>query len=372
MLLRARHPPIPRADPGRVFARYRTEIDAAIDRVFKRGRFILGEEVAAFEEEFARYLGVRHAVGVASGTHALSFALAALGVEPGDEVITVSMTAVMTATAIESVGAKPVFVDVDPDTRCMDPRALEAATGKSTAAVVPVHLHGVPAAMDAIMTIAQRHSLAVVEDCAQSHGAAIGARRTGSLGHAAAFSFYPTKMLGCAGDGGAVTTGDAAVAARVARLRNYGFDASGRLVELGTNGRLDELQAAILRVLLTRLDQRVAERRALAAEYRSRLAGAALGLPPAHDGAVYHQYAVTLDRRDAVRERLLTRHGIDTGVHYPLGAHQHPHFAASAASLPVTERLARRLLGLPIQPEVVEQHAQQIADALIESIAACR
>jgi dTDP-4-amino-4,6-dideoxygalactose transaminase len=212
----------------------------------------------------------------------------------------------------------------------------------------------------------------VVEDCAQSHGAALGSGRAGTLGHAAAFSFYPTKILGCAGDGGAVTTGDAAVAERVARLRNYGFDPSGRLVELGTSGRLDELQAAILRVLLTRLDQRVAERRALAAEYRSRLACAAPGLPPVHDGAVYHQYAVTLDGRDAVRERLLIQHGIDTGIHYPLGAHQHPHFAGSGASLPVTECLATRLLSLPIEPEVVKGRVEQIADALIESIAACR
>lgn len=169
-----------------------------------------------------------------------------------------------------------------------------------------------------------------------------------------------------------MTTADAAVAERVARLRNYGFDASGRSVELGTNARLDELQAAILRVLLTRLDQRIAERRALAREYRLRLAGAALGLPPSDDGAVYHQYAVTLDRRDAVRQRLLTRHGIDTGIHYPLGAHQHPHFAAIGGSLPVTEFLARRLLSLPIEPEVVEERAGQIADAVIESIAACR
>jgi dTDP-4-amino-4,6-dideoxygalactose transaminase len=164
MLSRSRHPPIPRTDPGRVFARYRAEIDAAIDRVFKRGRFILGEEVAAFEAEFARYLGVPHAVGVASGTHALSFALTALGVKPGDEVVTVSITAVMTAIAIESAGAKPVFVDVDPETRCMDPRALEAAIGTSTTAVVAVHLHGVPAPMGAITAIAQRHGLAVVED----------------------------------------------------------------------------------------------------------------------------------------------------------------------------------------------------------------
>lgn len=363
---------IPRADPGRVFARHRAAIDAAIARVFSRGRFILGEEVAAFEAEFARYLGVHHVVGVASGTQALAFALTAVGIKPGDEVITVAMTFAATAIAIEAAGARPIFVDIDAHTRCMDPRALEAAIGPATAAIVPVHLHGVPALMDAISAVAQRHGLAVVEDCAQSHGATVGDRRTGNLGHAAAFSFYPTKILGCAGDGGAVATNDAGVAARLRRLRHYGFDESDRSIEPGTNGRIDEMQAAILRVLLPEIDQRIARRRRLAAEYRSSLAAMPIALPPLHDGAVYHQYAIALENRDAVRARLFTTHGIDTGIHYPLGVHQHPRFARAGVSLPITERLGRQLLSLPIDPEVADGHVEEISRALGESIAACQ
>jgi dTDP-4-amino-4,6-dideoxygalactose transaminase len=363
--------PIPRADPARRFATRRAEIDRALARVLGSGQFILGEEVAHFETEFANYLGTRHVVGVGSGTQALSFALAAVGVRPGDEVVTVAMTFVATAVAIESVGAKPVFVDVDPETRCMDPGALSAAIGFATTAILPVHLHGIPAAMEAIGALAERHGLAVVEDCAQSHGASINGRRTGTFGHAAAFSFYPTKGLSGLGDGGAVATNDAAVAARLRRMRNYGLDESGRSIEQGTNGRLDELQAAILRVLLPDLDQQNAQRRALSAEYRARLAGAAVGLPPADNGAVYHQYAVTLDQRDAVRQRLLAQHGIDTGIHYPLAVHQHPHFMAPVA-LPVTERLARQFLSLPIQPEVATSQVGRIADAVLESVNACR
>jgi dTDP-4-amino-4,6-dideoxygalactose transaminase len=365
-------PRIPRDSPGRLFALHRAEIDAAIARVFESGRFILGGEVAAFEAEFASYLGVRHVVGVASGTQALAFALRAAGIEPGDEVITVSMTFAATAIAIAEIGAKPVFVDVDADTRCMDPAALEAAIGPATAAIVPVHLHGIPAPMDKIIAIAQRHGLAVVEDCAQSHGAAIAGRRTGSLGDAAAFSFYPTKILGCAGDGGAVVTNDTAIAERLRRLRYYGLDQAGQAIEVGANGRLDEIQAAILRVLLPEVDQRIARRRRLAAEYRRHLEGMPIGLPPEHDGAVYHQYAIALEQRDSVRARLLTTHGIDTGIHYRSGVHEHPLFASHRVALPVTERLARQLLSLPISPEVADGHISEISSALSESMAACR
>jgi dTDP-4-amino-4,6-dideoxygalactose transaminase len=361
-----------RSDPKRVLASHQTQIDAAIARVFLRGRFILGEEVAAFEAEFAQYLGVGHVVGVASGTQALAFALSALGIEPGDEVLTVSMTFAATAIAIESVGAKPIFVDIDADTRCMDPDALEAAIGPATAAIVPVHLHGIPAPMDAINSVARRHDLAVVEDCAQSHGATIGDRRTGNLSHAAAFSFYPTKILGCAGDGGAVATNDSAVAAKLRRLRHYGFDQSNRSIGPGTNGRLDEIQAAILRVLLPGVDQRIARRRELATNYRSEFTGVPIGLPPFHNGAVYHQYAIALEHRDSVRAQLLTRYGIDTGIHYPLGVHQHPRFARAGLSLPVTEHLASQLLSLPIEPEIAEGHIGEIVWALNASIAACR
>lgn len=363
---------MPHALPGRRFAEHRVAIEQAIARVFARGRFILGEEVSAFEAEFAEYLGARHVVTVSSGTQAICFALSALGVKSGDEVVTVAMTFAATAAAIELVGARPVFVDVDPVTRCMDPRALEAAIGPATVAILPVDLHGFPADMDAINDVARRHGLAVLADCAQSHGASIGGRRTGTLAHASAFSFYPTKLLGAAGDAGAVVTNDAALAARVVRLRNYGFDETARAIELGTNGRLDELQAAILRVLLPDLDREISRRRALAAQYRTHLAGIPLELPPTHDGAVYYQFAIALDQRDRVRQRLRTRHRIDTGIHFEVGVHQHPHFARPGLVLPVTERLGRRLLSLPIQPEVAEGHAGEIAEAVIESIAECR
>jgi dTDP-4-amino-4,6-dideoxygalactose transaminase len=324
----------------------------------------------AFEAEFAAHAGARHAIAVASGTDALRLALMALGIEPGDEVITVAMTFAATALAIEAAGARPVFVDVDPATRCMDPDALAAAIGPMTAAIIPVHLHGHPAPMPPICAVAARHGLAVIEDCAQAHGATLDGRQVGTFGQAGAFSFYPTKNLGALGDAGAVVTHDAVLAARLARLRHYGFDAQDRCVEIGTNARLDELQAAVLRVLLPDLDALNAQRRTLAAQYRARLSNI-VGLPPEHDGSVYHHFGVTLENRDAVRTRLSATHRIGTGIHYPLGLHQHPHFA-NGASLPVTERLARELLSLPIQPEVATGQIDRVADALHESIIACR
>ena len=363
-------PEIPQADPRRRFLARRQEIEGAIARVLERGTFILGPEVAAFEAEFAALAGARHAIAVASGTDALRLALMALGVKPGDEVITVAMTFAATALAIEAVGARPVFVDVDPATRCMDPDALAAAIGPATAAIIPVHLHGHPAPMPAMGAIAARHGLAVIEDCAQAHGARLDGRHVGTFGQAAAFSFYPTKNLGALGDAGAVVTDDPALAARLARLRHYGFDAHDRCIETGTNARFDELQAAILRVLLPDLEALNAQRRTLAAQYRARLEGA-VGLPPNGDGSVYHHFAVTIEARDAVRARLATRHKIGSGIHYALGLHQHPHFA-NGMTLPVTERLARQLLSLPIQPEVATGQTGRIADALLESIVACR
>jgi UDP-N-acetyl-3-dehydro-alpha-D-glucosamine 3-aminotranferase len=359
-------------DPSRHLAQYGSEIKLAIARVFENGRFIRGAECAAFESEFADYLGVQHAVGVASGTQAITLALAALGIGPGDEVITVSLTFIATALAIEATGAKAVFVDVDRNSRCMDVAALEAAITPATAAVVPVHLHGFPAAMPEIMRIAERHGLAVVEDCAQSHGATVGGQRTGSFGNAAAFSFYPTKNLGAAGDGGAIVTNDSAVADRMRRLGNYGMNAEAICVGQGVNGRLDEMQAAILRVLLPHLDEENAMRRALAEQYRLRLQNAMLELPPHCDGAVYHQFAVALDRRDAIRRCLKDSHSIETGMHYARAVHQHPHFFRGGLSLPVTERLAACLVSLPIQSEVAAGRIDYIAKALIESIATCR
>ena len=363
---------IPQADPKQRLLEAQAEIRQAIDRVLDRGAFILGEELAAFEAEFAQYIGARHAVGVSSGTQALSLALAALGIGRGDEVITASMTFAATASAIEAVDAVPIFVDIDPVTRCIDPVLVEAAVGSRTAAIVPVHLHGFPAPMQPLLAIAARQGLAVVEDCAQSHGATIAGRRTGTFGHANAFSCYPTKNLGAVGDGGAVTTDDPAIAAKVKRLRSYGMDDTEQCVEPGVNGRLDELQAAILRVLLRSLDRDNDERRRMAGRYRVKLAGHAAWLPANDEGAVYHQFAVALPNRDRIRSVLADRHGIQTGIHYPRGVHRHPHFQRSGVSLPVTDRLAGQLLSLPIQPQVVRDRVEAIADALLCAEAACR
>jgi dTDP-4-amino-4,6-dideoxygalactose transaminase len=363
---------IPQADPKQRLFEARDEIRQAIARVLDRGSFILGEELAAFEAEFASYVGAHHAVGVSSGTQALSLALAALGIGSGDEVITASMTFPATATAIEAVNAIPVFVDIDPTTRCIDPALVGAAVGPNTAAIVPVHLHGFPAPMESLLAVARRYDLAVVEDCAQSHGATIAGRHTGTFGHAGAFSFYPTKNLGAAGDGGAVTTNDPVIAAKVKRLRNYGLDETHQCVEFGVNGRLDELQAAILRVLLPSLSRHNEERRRLAARYRSKLASHAQWLPPNDQGAVYHQFAVAVPNRDRIRLMLAQKHGIETGIHYSRGVHRHPHFLRSGVSLPITDQLADRLLSLPIQPQVARDQVAAIADALLEAEYACR
>lgn len=357
---------IPQADPARRLGRFRSEIDQALKRVFDSGRLLLGPETAAFEQEFAAYLGGGEVVAVASGASALTIALTALGIEPGDEVVVPALTAVPTAGAIHRAGALPVFADVDPLTRNLDPAALGAAIGPHTRAIVPVHLHGMPADMPAILAVARRHGLAVIEDCAQAHGASLGGRMLGTFGHAAAFSFYPTKNLGAAGDAGAIFTADGALAARARRLRAHGLDDHGVAAETGETGRIDEMQAAILRVLLPHLDAANADRRRIAGEYSAALAGSGIDLPPEFPTANYHQFAVALDRRDDVRARM-AQAGILTGIHYPRALHQHPAFK-SAASLPVAERLATRLLSLPIQPEVAETRAAQIAAVLLQSL----
>jgi dTDP-3-amino-3,4,6-trideoxy-alpha-D-glucose transaminase len=257
---------IPLCSPQLRFKRFSVAINEAVQRALERTQFILGREVETFEENFAAYLAVRHCVAVNSGTDALVLALKSLDIGPGDEVITVSMSFTATAMAVLHTGAQPRFVDVDPLTRCMDLAQVEAAVTARTAAILPVHLHGYPIDMARLMAIAERHRLAVVEDCAQAHGARIGGRAVGSWGRLGAFSFYPTKNLGCAGDGGAVVTQDAALAARVRALRTYGWLDERRIsTDLGYNSRLDELQAAILNVLLPHLDDGNRERAALAA-----------------------------------------------------------------------------------------------------------
>jgi dTDP-4-amino-4,6-dideoxygalactose transaminase len=286
------------------------------------------------------------------------------------------MTAAGTATGIMRAGAEPRFVDVDPVTRCMDPDAIESGIGPRTRAIVPVHLHGHLADLSRVMPIAERHGLVVVEDCAQAHGAidlATG-RRAGSFGRAAAFSFYPTKNLGCAGDGGAVVSDDREVAQRVRALRSYGWEDDRRIsTAVGFNSRLDEVQAAILDVMLDHLDEGNRERALIAAEYRDTLRPVGdVALPPNDDGAAHHQFAIEVDDRDRLRGWLLER-GIGTGVHYPVGLHEQPAFAGGAPreGLPVTERLAKRFVSLPIQPEVVGERAGWVAQSVAEGVARC-
>ena len=360
---------IPQAAPPLRIARYRREIDAAIARVLSGPSYILGEAVAAFEAAFGQAAGGGHCVGVASGTDALALALRALGIGPGDEVLLPALTFAGTAQAILHCGASPVFVEVDEATRCLDPAAVERAISPRTMALVPVHLFGHPADMPALMALAERHRLAVVEDCAQSHGATLEGRALGSFGHAAAYSFYPTKNLGGVGDGGAVVTADPALAERLRRLRHYGF-ASGERVSggIGFNSRLDEIQAAILLALLPHLADANAERRASAARYRALLAGSEIGLPPENEGGVYHQFAVRVPDRDGLRRRLDAA-GIGTAVHYAPGLHRHPAFIEGARTpLPVTDALADSLLSLPIQPEVVTGREERVAEAIREGL----
>ncbi len=364
---------VPLCAPQLRFKRFSTAVEEAIQRVLDGTQFILGRECEKFEEGFATYLGVRHCVAVNSGTDALILALRSLAVGRGDEVITVSMSFSATAMAILHTGAQPRFVDVDPVTRCMDLSQVEEAVTARTVAIIPVHLHGYPVDMARLMAIAEHHRLAVVEDCAQAHGARIAGRAAGSWGTLGAFSFYPTKNLGCLGDGGAVVTQDSTLAARVRALRMYGwFDERRISAELAHNSRLDELQAAVLNALLPHLEEGNRERAAIAVQYRTLFDGADVGLPADHPGAVYHQFAIRIGRRDAVRSYLKERAGIETGIHYPIPLHHQPLFADYAATpLPVTDELARSMVSLPIQPEVVGNQVADIARNVRDGISRC-
>jgi dTDP-4-amino-4,6-dideoxygalactose transaminase len=361
---------IPQTDPRAGYLAHRAEIDEACRRVLESGRYILGPEVDAFEREFAAYLVVRFGVATASGTDALELALRAVGVGPGDVVLTVSHTAVATVSAIVQCGAVPLFVDIDPATFTMDANRLEDSIRRHRAAadfdqsypplkaIVPVHLYGHPADMPAIMDIARRHGLAVVEDCAQSHGAAILGRKTGAWGDLAAFSFYPTKNLGAFGDGGMIVTGNEDWANRCRSMREYGWDTSRVSQTHGQNSRLDELQAAILRVKLRHLDTDNAQRSRIASIYDRLLDRTSLVLPATRPGAthVYHQYVVRSSTRDLLRNHL-QHQGIGTAVHYPLAVHQHRAyrpFAVPSGPLPETERAAALVLSLPMYAQLAE------------------
>jgi dTDP-3-amino-3,4,6-trideoxy-alpha-D-glucose transaminase len=347
------------------------ELEDAYRRVLRSGWWVLGEEVAAFEAAFASYCGVRHCVGVASGLDALQLTLRALGVGPGDEVLVPGYTAVATWMAVSLTGARPVGVDVDPLGWGLDPALLDAAWTPRTRAVVPVHLCGRPADLDAIGAWAAQRDVLLVEDACQAHGAIWDGARVGSFGAAAGFSFYPTKNLGAIGDGGAITTDDDALAERLRLLRTYGWRARGDSEIVGDNSRLDELQAAFLRVRLERLDAANARRRALAARYRAGLADVAgLTLPADGPGHVWHLFVVAHERRDALRCALADR-GVGTLVHYEVPPHRTQAYAGrEPASLPVTERLARGVLSLPLHPELSDAAADAVIAAVRDACAA--
>ncbi len=372
---------------------HRAEIDDAVARVLDSGWYVLGQEVAAFEQEFAEYLERKidpqakiqnpkskiESVGVNSGTDALQLALRACGVTSGHEVITVSHTAVATAAAIRLAGATPVLIDVDPRTYTLDPAALEAAITPRTRAIVPVHLYGHPAAMCEILNVVEQasnrlgHKIYVIEDCAQAHGAMYFQQPAGTLGDLACFSFYPTKNLGALGDGGAVVGPAGPLTERVRELREYGWSAQSRYVSQheGLNSRLDELQAAILRGKLRYLDADNANRRALAAVYAEHLPDNVVA-PVEVDGCehVYHLYVIRTAERDALRARLVEQ-GIGTGIHYPVPVHQQPAYAGSdvivAHNLSQTERLAGEILSLPLHPTLTVEQAARVVRAVNHS-----
>lgn len=350
---------------------YKDELDAAVQEVLETSNFILGVQDERFEAEFARYLGVKHAVGVGSGTEAIHLALWSLGVGVGDEVLTVSHTAVATTVAISATGATPVFVDIDPASYTLDVRQLESKLTNRTKAIVPVHLYGYPAEMGPLLEFARAHDLVVMEDAAQAHGAEYGGAKCGTLANAAAFSFYPTKNLGAYGDGGAVVTDDDALAEQLRMLRNYGWDLGRRYYSQikGINSRLDEMQAAILRVKLKHLDEGNDRRRQRAALYKQLLRGVAeITLPEEREASrhVYHLFVVRARRRDELQAYLRAR-GIASQIHYPEPVHRQAAYqdmGYPAGSLPETERACAEILSLPLYPELPEEDVRRVAGAM--------
>ena len=353
------------ADPRANYIKHKSEIDQAIEKVLGRGRYILGDEVNSFEEEFAEYIGVPYGVGVASGTDALHVALRACDIGLRDEVITVSHTAVATIAAVELSGANPVLVDIDPESYTINPEAISRAISPRTKAIIPVHLYGCPAAMDKVMEIARKYSLLVIEDCAQSHGAMIEGKITGSWGDASAYSFYPTKNLGALGDGGIVLTNKREIFERLVSIREYGWKERYISHEIGLNSRLDELQAAILRVKLRYLEQENMRRREIAAIYEDGLGSVHGLILPATSRSkvhVYHQYVIQNQHRDKLQE-FLKENGIITLIHYPLPIHLQPAYQGRisvAGDISTTESVAASILSLPIYPELESRQVESV------------
>ena len=359
---------IPVANPLAAYLARKTEIDAAIQRVLNSGWYILGPEVEAFEAEFAAFLNIAHAFGVANGTDALEIALRALDVHAGDEVILPSHTAVATAAAVKAIGAIPVFADIDPVRKCLDPSILGGLLSEKTKAVIAVHIYGQPADMAALVEFTEKHDLVLIEDCAQSCGAEIEGRATGTWGDIAAFSFYPTKNLGALGDGGAVATKDPEIAQRIRELRQYGWTERYISSSHGLNSRLDEVQAAVLRVRLGYLAEENERRRQIAARFTESIDAGGIRPPASILGTLHsmHLYVVGANDRQLFRTSLMER-GIHTALHYPVPVHLQPAFKTNPqirAGLRETEKLMENIVTLPLYPELKEQEVAHICDVL--------
>jgi dTDP-4-amino-4,6-dideoxygalactose transaminase len=373
--MNATTPVIPQADPGAGYRAQKAAIDAAVARALGSGWYILGKEGEAFEAEYAAWQGAARAVGCANGTDALTLALRGLGIGPGATVVTVSHTAVATVAAIEMVGATPLLLDIDPDTYTMDAEELEAVLADPPPglppirAVIPVHIYGQSCDLAPMLKAAERHGVAVIEDCSQAHGATYAGRKVGNLGQVACYSLYPTKNLGALGDGGVLTTDDAALADRIGAIRQYGWKERYISAEVGVNSRLDEVQAAILRVKLQVLDANNARRQAIAAAYDSALAGGRF-TPPARRagcGHVFHQYVLRVDDRAALMARLRAE-GVATAIHYPSPVHLQPAYRGRVALGPAncaeTARAAEQVMSLPMFPELTDQQVERICAVL--------
>lgn len=349
-------------DLKKINERFRGEMDAAVKRVLDNGWYLLGQEIEQFEKDFAAYCGVKHCVGVANGLEALKLIIKAYGFGPGDEIVVPANTYIASILAISDSGCTPVLVEPKWETRLIDEDLIEAAITPRTKAIMVVHLYGRAMEMTKVWAIAKRHGLKVIEDSAQAHGAMFNGRRTGNLGDASGFSFYPGKNLGCLGDGGAVTTNDAELAAKVKALRNYGSDVKYHFPYRGTNSRLDEIQAAWLGVKLPRLDADNARRREIAARYCAEISNPLVELPvnPNDESMVWHVFAVTCPKRDEL-QKSLTENGIQTVIHYPIPPHKQPCYAEwNGRSYPVTERIHREILSLPISPVLTDGEVGEV------------
>lgn len=352
------------SNPKEQYLTHKIEIDNVISKVLHNGRYILGNEVKLFEEEFAKFIGVKYGIGVGSGTEALHLALKACNIGPGDEVITVSNTAVATISAIELTGAKPVFVEVSQDSYTIDPQKIEVAITPKTRAIVPVHIYGHPANMNPIISIARKFNLKIIEDCAQAHGAKYDGRKVGSIGDIACFSFYPTKNLGAIGDGGMIVTNSQELSEKCKLLREYGWTERYISQINGWNSRLDELQAAILRIKLKYLLRDNDSRRRIAGIYDKSLPGESITTPIVQNNCehVYHLYVIRIKARDSLLE-YLRKHNVYALIHYPVPAHLQPAYK-TGIKLEITESISQEILSLPIYPELRNKEIEIIIQTI--------